>query len=82
MARRAPPAGSHRIAITGSGGVSFQVEPAEPTSRHKLTVYQHFVSNPVQIGAATSPPSMLQPLVVRVDPQQYAASGVTESLDR
>jgi len=75
-------AGSHRIAINGSGLVSFQVEPAEPTSRHKLTVYQHFVSNPVQIGAATSPPSMLQPLVVRVDPQQYAASGVTESLDR
>ena len=75
-------AGSHRIAINGSGLVSFQVEPAEPASRHKLTVYQHFVSNPVQIGAATSPPSMLQPLVVRVDPQQYAASGVTESLDR
>ena len=62
--------GTYRIALDGAGQTAFEVAPASPTARHELTVYQHFVSTPVQIGAATSPPSMLHPLVVTVDPQQ------------
>jgi hypothetical protein len=47
-----------------------------------LTVYQHFVGTPVQIGAATSPPSMLHPLVARVDQAHYVASGLEPPADR
>ncbi len=68
--------GTYRIALDGAGQASFEVTPSTPATEHRLTVYQHFVGTPVQIGAATSPPSMLQPLVVRVDPAQYAASGL------
>ncbi len=68
--------GTYRIALDGAGQASFEITPSTPTPEHRLTVYQHFVGTPVQIGAATSPPSMLQPLVVRVDPAQYAASGL------
>jgi len=68
--------GTYRIALDGSGQASFELAPSTPGTAHRLTVYQHFVGQPVQIGAATSPPSMLQPLVVRVDPAQYAASGL------
>ena len=71
---RAP--GTYRIALDGAGQASFKVVPATPVTRHRLTVYQHFVGTPVQIGAATSPPSMLHSLVVRVDPAHYAASGL------
>jgi hypothetical protein len=74
--RFAADAGTHGISFSGSGQMAFEVVPAGAVIRHELTVYQHFVSTPVQIGAATSPPSMLQPLVVRVDRQRYAASGV------
>jgi hypothetical protein len=34
--------------------------PAEPVSRHQLTVYQHYVENPATISAGTSPISMLK----------------------
>jgi hypothetical protein len=44
-------------------------------------VYQHYVGTPVQIGAATSPPAMLHPLVARVDPAQYTVSGLEPPLD-
>ena len=79
--RFAASAGTYSITLDGSGQTAFQVAPAEAVTRHALTVYQHFVSNPVQIGAATSPPSMLQPLVVTVDQQQYTVSGVVPPPD-
>ena len=69
-------------ALGGAGQASFHVAPAAPVTRHVLTVYQHFVGTPVQIGAATSPPSMLYPLVARVDPAQYLVSGLEPPADR
>ena len=52
--------------LDGSGRTSFELTPARPTGTLELTVYQHYVSTPVPIGAATSPASMLSPLAVRV----------------
>jgi hypothetical protein len=37
-----------------------------PTDTLELELYQHYVSTPVPIGAATSPASILSPLVVSV----------------
>ena len=82
MDRFAGAPGIYRIALDGAGQASFHVAPAAPLTRHVLTVYQHFVGTPVQIGAATSPPSMLHPLVARVDPAQYLASGLEPPADR
>lgn len=76
MDRFATAPGTYRIALDGAGQTSFRVTPATPVTRHQLTVYQHFVSTPVQIGAATSPPSMLSPLAARIDPAQYTAAGL------
>ncbi len=76
MDRFAAAPATYRIALDGAGHASFHVAPAAPVTRHQLTVYQHFVGTPVQIGAATSPPSMLHPLVARADAAQYAASGL------
>ncbi len=76
---RAP--GTYRIALDGTGQASFRVAPARSVTQHRLTVYQHYVGTPVQIGAATSPPSMLHPLVARVDPAQYTISGLESPLD-
>jgi len=81
MDRFALAPGTYRIALDGAGQVSLHVSPVAPVTQHRLTVYQHFVGTPVQIGAATSPPSMLHPLVARVDPAQYTASGVEPPLD-
>jgi hypothetical protein len=58
--------GTYRIALSGSGQTTFSVEPTRRPTEHRLTVYQHFVSTPVPIGAATSPTSMLSPLKVEV----------------
>ena len=58
--------GVYRIALTGSGQTSFSFEPARPMKELRLTVYQHFVTTPVPIGAATSPAAMLNPLKVVV----------------
>ena len=58
--------GTYRIALSGSGQTSFSVEPVRRLAEHRLTVYQHFVSTPVPIGAATSPTAMLRPLRVEV----------------
>ena len=56
--------GTYRITLSGSGLASFSFEPSRPATEHRLTVYQHFVSTPVPIGAATSPTAMLSPLKV------------------
>ena len=82
MDRFASAPGTYRIALDGVGQASFYVAPAAPLTRHVLTVYQHFVGTPVQIGAATSPPSMLHPLVARVDQAHYVASGLEPPGDR
>ena len=58
--------GAYRITLTGNGQTSFSFEPSRPSTEHRLTVYQHFVSTPVPIGAATTPTSMLHPLKVDV----------------
>jgi len=58
--------GVYRIALGGNGQASFSFEPSRPGTEHRLTVYQHFVSTPVPIGAATSPTAMLSPLKVEV----------------
>jgi hypothetical protein len=60
--------GTYRIALSGSGQTTFAVEPARRPAEHRLTVYQHFVSTPVPIGAATSPTAMLNPLKVEIRP--------------
>jgi hypothetical protein len=68
--------GTYRIAIDGSGQTTFQFTPSAPQTRHELTVYTHFVSTPVQIGAATSPAAILSPLIATCDRDQYVKSGV------
>lgn len=68
--------GTYRIAIDGSGQATFQLTSPAPQTRHELTVYAHFVSTPVQIGAATSPAAILSPLVAVCDRDQYVRSGV------
>jgi hypothetical protein len=56
--------GTYTIALNGQGQATFSFAPAQPATRHRLTIYQHFVSTPVPIGAATSPTAMLNPLAV------------------
>jgi len=68
--------GTYRSTLDGAGQTTFQVAPPTPQSKHELTVYAHFVSTPVQIGAATSPATILSPLVATCDRDQYVKSGV------
>jgi exo-rhamnogalacturonan lyase-like protein len=68
--------GAYRIAIDGTGQTTFQLTPPAPQARHELTVYAHFVSTPVQIGAATSPAAILSPLLATCERDQYVKSGV------
>ncbi len=58
--------GSHVVALTGSGQATIDLRPTRRAARHRLVVYEHFVSTPVAIGAATSPAAMLRPLTVIV----------------
>ena len=53
--------GEYTILLNGQGQASYRFAPAATATTHSLIVYQHFVSTPVAIGAATSPASMLQP---------------------
>ena len=66
---------THYFSIDGRGQLSMG-EEAVDARQHRIVVYHHYVSLPVQIGAATSPMSMLYPLVTRVDPERYVESGV------
>jgi hypothetical protein len=59
-------AGTFTTRVEGSGKTSFAFAPSAPAERTTLTLYQHYVSTPVPIGAATSPPSILNPLRVSV----------------
>jgi hypothetical protein len=44
--------------------------------RRRVEAYFHFIPFPPQLTAATSPPSMLAPLVARCAPERYRAAGV------
>jgi hypothetical protein len=72
--------GTTRVTFEGSGQTSFIFAPRVPETRHELAVVEHFVSTPVQIGAATSPAAILAPLVARCDRAQYVKSGVAVPL--
>jgi hypothetical protein len=69
-------AGTYRIKLAGDGQTSFHFATALPRAQHLLTVYEHYVAPPVQIGAATSPSSILSPLSAVCDRKQYTAAGV------
>jgi hypothetical protein len=71
-------AGTSNMTILGNGQTRFSFAPAAPTTEHRLTVYQHFVVTPVQIGAVTTPSSMLAPLNSYCDPKQYTLSGLKQ----
>jgi exo-rhamnogalacturonan lyase-like protein len=68
--------GTYKFSLSGDGQTSFRYTPAQPGTRHQLTVYEHYVRTPVHIGAATSPAAGLAPLVAEWDKAQYAASGL------
>jgi hypothetical protein len=61
--------GAWRVTFNGGGQAmySFVTEPS--VSHYDFAVSQHFVMSPVQLGAVTSPPSILSPLEVVVLPQ-------------
>lgn len=59
--------GTVTVWLTGTGQTTVTFRSAEPATEHALTVYQHYVTTPVPIGAATSPASILSPLRVTVD---------------
>jgi hypothetical protein len=60
-------AGTYSIALTGAGQATFRVAPAGGAGQPQITVYEHFVSTPVAIGAATNPMAMLTPIAVTVE---------------
>lgn len=68
--------GQSTIALESSGRMTFRFAPAEPTNRHHLTVFFHYLPNPLQISGATSPPSMLQPLAAVCDREDYTRAGL------
>jgi len=59
--------GTYFAALDGKGQAAFRYVPAEPATEHHLTVYQHYVTTPVAIGAATNPTSMLRAPTVILD---------------
>ena len=72
--------GSYLMAVTGSGQLT--LGRSVNNGVQNLTIYQHFVSVPVHIGAATSPMSMLNPLSVRCDDARYRETGLTPGSGR
>jgi hypothetical protein len=56
------------VTFDGNGQTLFRYTPSVHESSHGLTIFEHFVNTPVQIGAATSPASLLSPLEVKVLP--------------
>jgi len=76
METQGSPAGMYHITLGGDGQTAFHFAPALPLTQHHLTVYEHYVAPPLQIGAATSPSSILNPLAAVCDRKQYNAAGV------
>lgn len=60
--------GTYTVTFDGQGQASYRLAPAGDGTLHEFVLYQHFVSTPVAIGAATSPASMLQAPVITVEP--------------
>jgi hypothetical protein len=58
--------GAYSVSLNGRGQASFSFAASEPAPDHRLTLFEHFVSTPVPIGAATSPASILRPPTVAV----------------
>ena len=68
--------GTTRVALSGDGQTTFRFSPSSAQTHFELTVYEHFVATPVQIGAATSPAAILSPPTALCDRVQYTRSGV------
>jgi hypothetical protein len=68
--------GKYQLALDGEGGTSIRFTAARPAAQHELTVYEHFIPTPVQIGAITTPTSMVSPLTATCDPKQFSISRV------
>ena len=60
--------GTFVVSLNGQGQATYRFSPAATATNHRFGVYQHFVSTPIPIGAATTPTSMLHPPVVTVLP--------------
>ena len=68
--------GRYQFSLDAEGGTSIRFFASTPGTQHELSVYEHFVSPPVQIGAVTSPTSMLSPLVATCDAKQFLLSRI------
>jgi hypothetical protein len=58
--------GTWRVTFDGTGQAMFRFAPGAPAEHHDFSVFEHFITTPVQIGAATSPTALLSPLMVDV----------------
>jgi len=58
--------GTYVVSLNGQGQASWQFSPGGAATTHRFGIYQHFVTTPVPIGAATSPASMVHPPTVSV----------------
>lgn len=58
--------GKWTVSFDGAGQAAYRYASPAASTRHQFAVYQHFVNTPVQIGAATTPASLLRPLAVAV----------------
>ncbi len=58
--------GTYTVSLNGQGQASFGFSPSSSATTYRFGIYQHFVSTPVPIGAATTPASMLHPPTVVV----------------
>ena len=68
--------GTYTITLDGQGQNFYGFAPEQPATSHQIAIYQHYVGSPTQIGAVTSPASMLNPLVFSLDREQYVKAGV------
>jgi exo-rhamnogalacturonan lyase-like protein len=58
--------GEYSIVLAGDGQLEFRFAPSDPGGSHSFAVYQHYVSVPISIGAATSPVAMSTPLEFQI----------------
>jgi len=58
--------GDYSIALAGDGQLTYRFAPNNPGDSHTLSIYQHYVSVPVSVGAATSPIAMAAPLKITI----------------
>ncbi len=66
MDRFASTPGEYRIALDAQGHARFGRTSSQSAASQQLILYQHYVSTPVAIGAATSPTAMARRLEVKV----------------